>query len=71
MEPKNPYLFILSYHVFFRFEVLFWGLRDLKRVHWLTVDKPRVDIGNAYKIVVLVLLKYMASIHKSSHYDGS
>ena len=66
MEPKNPYLFILCYHVFFRFEVLFWGLRDLKRVHWLTVDKPRVDIGNAYKIVVLVLLKYMAS-----HYDGS
>ena len=53
---QNPYLFILYYHVFFRFEVLFWGLRDLKRVHWLTVDKPRVDIGNAYKIVVLVLL---------------
>ena len=59
MEPKNPYLFILSYHVFFRFEVLFWGLRDLKRVHWLTVDKPRVDIGNAYKIVVLVLLFWL------------
>ncbi|CAB4068037.1 OTOF [Lepeophtheirus salmonis] len=25
----------------YRFEVLFWGLRDVKRVHWLTVDKPR------------------------------
>ena len=45
MEPKNPYLFNISYLVYFRFEVLFWGLRDLKRVHWLTVDKPRVDIG--------------------------
>ena len=71
MEPKNPYLFNISYLVYFRFEVLFWGLRDLKRVHWLTVDKPRVDIGNSYKIVVLVLLKYMASIYESSHYDGS
>lgn len=28
----------------YRIEVLFWGLRDLKRVHLLTVDKPRVDI---------------------------
>ena len=27
-----------------RFEVLFWGLRDLKRVQFLTVDKPRVDV---------------------------
>lgn len=29
---------------FYRIEVLFWGLRDLKRVHFLTVDKPRVDV---------------------------
>uniref|UniRef100_A0A6P7GTG0 Otoferlin-like n=1 Tax=Diabrotica virgifera virgifera TaxID=50390 RepID=A0A6P7GTG0_DIAVI len=28
----------------YRIEVLFWGLRDLKRIHLLTVDKPRVDI---------------------------
>ncbi|KAK5642921.1 hypothetical protein RI129_009088 [Pyrocoelia pectoralis] len=28
----------------YRIEVLFWGLRDLKRVHLMTVDKPRVDI---------------------------
>lgn len=28
----------------FRIEVLFWGLRDLKRVHLMAVDKPRVDI---------------------------
>ena len=28
----------------YRFEVLFWGLRDLKRVEFLTVDKPRVDV---------------------------
>ena len=31
-------------HYFIRFEVLFWGLRDLKRVQFLTVDKPRVDV---------------------------
>ena len=35
-----------------RFEVLFWGLRDLKRVHWLTVDKPRVDIECAGHIIL-------------------
>ena len=28
----------------YRFEVLFWGLRDLKRVHFLAVDRPRVDV---------------------------
>nr|CAH7741241.1 unnamed protein product [Callosobruchus chinensis] len=28
----------------YRIEVLFWGLRDVKRIHLLTVDKPRVDI---------------------------
>lgn len=34
-----------------RIEVLFWGLRDLKRVHLLTVDKPRVDIECAGHIL--------------------
>ncbi|XP_054723978.1 otoferlin-like [Uloborus diversus] len=28
----------------YRIEVLFWGLRELKRVHLMTVDRPRVDI---------------------------
>ena len=31
--------------------MLFWGLRDLKRVSWMTVDKPRVDIECAGHIV--------------------
>ncbi|XP_067008818.2 otoferlin [Anabrus simplex] len=35
----------------YRIEVLFWGLRDLKRVHLLTVDKPRVDIECAGHIL--------------------
>ncbi|XP_047040376.1 otoferlin-like [Helicoverpa zea] len=35
----------------YRIEVLFWGLRDLKRVHLLTVDKPRVDIECAGNIL--------------------
>lgn len=35
----------------FRIEVLFWGLRDLKRVHLMTVDKPRVDIECAGHIL--------------------
>ncbi|KAG4068663.1 hypothetical protein HA402_002354 [Bradysia odoriphaga] len=28
----------------FRIEVLFWGLRDLKRIHFMSVDKPRIDV---------------------------
>lgn len=28
----------------FRLEVLFWGLRDLKRIHFMSVDKPRIDV---------------------------
>ncbi|KAH9363614.1 hypothetical protein HPB48_004135 [Haemaphysalis longicornis] len=28
----------------YRIEVLFWGLRELKRVHLMTVDHPRVDV---------------------------
>ncbi|XP_077968337.1 otoferlin-like isoform X2 [Styela clava] len=32
-------------------EVLFWGLRDLKRVQLATVDQPRVDIQIAGKAV--------------------
>ncbi|XP_059472296.1 otoferlin isoform X4 [Neocloeon triangulifer] len=35
----------------YRIEVLFWGLRDVKRVHLLTVDKPRVDIECAGHIL--------------------
>ncbi|EAT32909.1 AAEL014853-PA, partial [Aedes aegypti] len=35
----------------FRIEVLFWGLRDLKRVHFMTVDKPRIDIECSGKIL--------------------
>ncbi|XP_063373180.1 otoferlin-like [Cydia amplana] len=35
----------------YRIEVLFWGLRDLKRVHLLAVDKPRVDIECAGNIL--------------------
>lgn len=34
----------VSLYFRYRIEVLFWGLRDLKRIHLLTVDKPRVDI---------------------------
>uniref|UniRef100_A0A8D8QAC2 Otoferlin n=1 Tax=Cacopsylla melanoneura TaxID=428564 RepID=A0A8D8QAC2_9HEMI len=35
----------------YRIEVLFWGLRDLKRVHFMSVDKPRVDIECAGHIL--------------------
>ncbi|TMW49673.1 hypothetical protein DOY81_005242 [Sarcophaga bullata] len=35
----------------FRLEVLFWGLRDLKRVHLMSVDKPRIDVECSGKIL--------------------
>lgn len=41
----------------YRIEVLFWGLRDLKRVHLLTVDKPRVDIECAGHILYSTVIQ--------------
>ncbi|GAB0097053.1 Otoferlin [Sergentomyia squamirostris] len=35
----------------FRIEVLFWGLRDLKRIHFMSVDKPRIDVECSGKIL--------------------
>ncbi|XP_038216884.1 otoferlin-like [Zerene cesonia] len=35
----------------YRIEILFWGLRNLKRVHLLSVDKPRVDIECAGHLI--------------------
>ena len=31
--------------------MLFWGLRGLKRIQWMTVDKPRVDVECAGHII--------------------
>ena len=49
MTSKGIFTYVAF--LFCRFEVLFWGLRDLKRVHWLTVDKPRVDVECAGHII--------------------
>ena len=35
----------------FRVEVLFWGLRELRRIHWMSVEKPRVDVECGGKIL--------------------
>ncbi|XP_051908893.1 otoferlin isoform X18 [Hippocampus zosterae] len=40
----------------YRIEVLFWGLRDLKRVNLAQVDRPRVDIECAGRGVQSVLI---------------
>lgn len=34
-----------------RIEVLFWGVRQLKRVQFVSVDKPRIDIECAGNIL--------------------
>lgn len=36
--------------------MLFWGLRDLKRIHLLTVDRPRVDVEVAGHIIQSAVL---------------
>ncbi|XP_016105676.1 otoferlin-like [Sinocyclocheilus grahami] len=41
----------------YRIEVLFWGLRDLKRVNLAQVDRPRVDIECAGKSVQSALIQ--------------
>lgn len=38
-------------------QVLFWGLRDLKRINLAQVDRPRVDIECAGKGVQSVLIQ--------------
>lgn len=38
-------------------QVLFWGLRDLKRVNLAQVDRPRVDIECAGKGVQSALIQ--------------
>ncbi|XP_061425557.1 otoferlin-like isoform X3 [Lethenteron reissneri] len=40
----------------YRIEVLFWGLRDLKRVQLQSVDRPRVDIECAGKGIQSVVI---------------
>uniref|UniRef100_A0A8C2F3E5 Otoferlin n=1 Tax=Cyprinus carpio TaxID=7962 RepID=A0A8C2F3E5_CYPCA len=41
----------------YRIEVLFWGLRDLKRINLAQVDRPRVDIECAGKGVQSALIQ--------------
>lgn len=43
--------------VFISHQVLFWGLRDLKRVNLAQVDRPRVDIECAGKGVQSALIQ--------------
>lgn len=38
-------------------QVLFWGLRDLKRINLAQVDRPRVDIECAGRGVQSVLIQ--------------
>lgn len=43
----------------YRIEVLFWGLRDLKRIHFMSVDRPRVDVEcSGHILASSVILNY-------------
>ena len=39
----------------YRFEVLFWGLRDLKKIQFLPVNHPRVDIECGGHVIQVML----------------
>ncbi|KAL9883742.1 otoferlin-like isoform 3-T8 [Glossina fuscipes fuscipes] len=41
----------------FKLEVLFWGLRDLKRIHFMSVDKPRIDVECSGKILSSTIIQ--------------
>ena len=45
--------------------MLFWGLRDLKRVQFLTVDKPRVDVECGGHIIQ-VCWKFVKYIYRKA-----
>ena len=53
-NKRNSFISMPFAICLFRFEVLFWGLRDLKRVQFLTVDKPRVDVECGGHIIQVV-----------------
>ncbi|GFQ93139.1 otoferlin [Trichonephila clavata] len=57
----------------YRIEVLFWGLRELKRVHLMTVDRPRVDIECAGHVLQSsIILNYKKNPNFSTpvkHFD--
>ncbi|XP_070555330.1 otoferlin-like isoform X1 [Ptychodera flava] len=44
----------------YRLEVLFWGMRELKRLQLLTVDRPRVDIECAGHIISSTIIENTA-----------
>ena len=48
--------------LFHRFEVLFWGLRDLKRIQFLPVDHPRVDIECGGHIIQVVICQLQSPL---------
>lgn len=41
----------------YRLKVLMWGLRDLKRVHFLSVDRPRIDVECSGKILSSTIIQ--------------
>ena len=51
----------LTFRVFFRIEVLFWGLREMKRVQWMPVKNPRVDIECAGHMLQSNIIQSMKS----------
>ncbi|CAM9619692.1 unnamed protein product [Lampetra fluviatilis] len=51
----------------YRIEILFWGLRDLKRVQLQSVDRPRVDIECAGKGIQSVVIEDFNTNPNFSH----
>lgn len=58
-EPSRGYIKVSEWHQMSKIfaQVLFWGLRDLKRVNLAQVDRPRVDIECAGKGIQSALIQ--------------
>lgn len=43
--------------VFWVLQVLFWGVRDIKRVHLQQVDRPRIDVECAGHVLSSTIIQ--------------
>ncbi|GFT88061.1 otoferlin [Nephila pilipes] len=54
-----------------RIEILFWGLRELKRANWKYIDRPRIDVdcaGNILYSSVLLNYRQHSNFHNTVEY---
>lgn len=51
----------------FKLDVLFWGLRNLKRIHMMAVSKPRIDVECSGRIIYSSIIQNFNKDSNFSH----